>query len=218
MARWIQCFVLMACLLPVAGLSEEVGATSGIDSGESPLLDPRIERRRVKEADIDSENFEVGIFAGVYSSDGFGVNSSYTLRLAYHVSEDVFVEGGFGRTELGETSFEKLTPGVSLLTDEQREVTWYNVSLGYNILPGEAFLGGGRAYNNALYLLAGAGNTDFADDDRFTINVGVGYRVLLSDWLALRTEVRSHLFDQDVLGDVETSHNLEWSLGLSAFF
>lgn len=218
MARWIQCFILMVGLLPLASHAEESDAKPGIDSGESPLLDPRIERRRVKEADIDSENFEVAVFAGIYSSDGFGTNSSYTLRLAYHVSEDVFVEGGFGKTELGETSFEKLTPGVSLLTDEQREVSWYNVSLGYNILPGEAFLGGGRAYNNALYLLAGAGNTDFADDDRFTINVGVGYRVLLSDWLALRTEVRSHLFDQDVLGQVETSHNLDWSLGLSAFF
>ena len=218
MARWIQCFVLTASLLPAIALADESKSERGIASGESPLLDPRIERRRVKEADIDSENFELAVFAGLYSADGFGVNSSYTLRLAYHVSEDVFVEGGLGQTEIGETSFEKLTPGVQLLSDDQRKVTWYNVSLGYNILPGEAFLGGGRAYNNALYLLAGAGNTDFADDDRFTINVGLGYRVLLTDWLALRTEIRNHIYDQDVLGEVETTQNLDWSVGLSAFF
>ncbi|MGB2336675.1 MAG: outer membrane beta-barrel domain-containing protein, partial [Alcanivorax sp.] len=104
-------------------------------------------------------------------------------------------------------------------TDDEREYTYYQVGVGYNLLPGEAFLSENRAYNNALYLMGGAGMTDFAGDDhQFTLSLGVGYRLLINDWMALRVDMKDHIFNLDVLGEDKTTHNLELTAGIGVFF
>jgi len=101
---------------------------------------------------------------------------------------------------------------------EDRTVTYYNLNLGYNVLPGEVFIGEGRAYNTHFYLIAGLGSTNFADDDRFTVNFGAGFRFLLTDSVAIRLDFRDHLFDSDILGREKTTHNLEGTIGVTMFF
>lgn len=201
----------------VAPLSPAMAQEGGLD-GQEPVLEPRIERQRVREARIDAENFELGAYGGLMSIENFGTQALAGARLAYHVSEDVFFEGALARTRAGETSFETLSGGVDLLDDDQREYIYYNASVGYHLLPGESFLGSDRAFNTAFYLIGGAGMTDFAGDNHFTVNVGMGYRVLLTDWLSLRMEMRDHVFDLDIFGENRTTQNLEWSLGVGGFF
>lgn len=211
----IQRFILtLACLavaVPAAAQDEALAE-------QEPVLEPRIERQRVKEARIDAENFEVGLYTGLLSVEDFGTRVLAGGRLAYHVSEDVFMEAAVARTRVGETSFETLSGGVDLLDDDQREYLYYNASVGYNLLPGESFLGSERAFNTAFYLIGGAGMTEFAGDNHFTLNLGMGYRVLLTDWVTLRMEMRDHIFDMDLLGENRTTQNLEWTLGLGGFF
>ncbi len=76
----------------------------------------------------------------------------------------------------GRTSFETLGGNIQLLTESERRFTYYDLSLGYNFLPGEAFIGRGVAMTSALYLIGGIGGTDFAGDTKFTVNFGAGYR------------------------------------------
>ena len=187
-------------------------------SESEPVIKPDIERRTITEADIDSEDFEVGAFAGIMSIEDFGSNVVYGVRAAYHTTEDFFFEAAFGSTEAGKTSYETLNGNAQLLTDSQRKLYYYNISLGYNILPGESFIGSRYAFNSALYLIAGAGNTEFADDSHFTFNVGAGYRFLLNDWVALHVDFKDHIFETDLLGTNKYTHNLEGTLGLSMFF
>ena len=182
------------------------------------VIDPDVERREIKEPDIDAEDFEIGGFAGIMSIEDFGSDLSYGVRLAYHVTEGFFVEGTVGQSEGGLTSFEVLSGGAPLLTDSERELTYYNLNLGYNILPGEGFIGEGRAYNTAFYVIAGLGSTTFAGDDRFTVNFGAGYRFLVTDSIALHVDFRDHMFDIDLLGQEKTAHNLEATLGVTLFF
>ena len=182
------------------------------------VIDPEVERREIKEPAIDTEDFEIGAFAGVMSIEDFGSDLVYGIRLAYHVTEGFFVEGTVGRTEAGLTSFEILSGGAPILSDDEREYTYYNLNVGYNVLPGEAFIGEARAYNNSLYLIAGLGSTRFAGDDRFSVNFGFGYRFILTDSISLRLDFRDHLYDIDLLGEEKTVHNLEGTLGLSVFF
>ncbi len=189
-------------------------------TAESPgqVIDPEVERREIKEPAIDREDFEIGAFVGIMSVEDFGTNVVYGARLAYHITEGFFVEGTVGQTDAGLTSFEVLSGGARLITDSERTFTYYNLNLGYNILPGEVFIGEGRAYNTNLYLVAGLGPTRFAGDDRFTVNVGAGFRFLLTDSIALHIDFRDHLFDIDLLGEEKTVHNLEGHLGLTVFF
>jgi outer membrane beta-barrel protein len=182
------------------------------------VINPEVERRKIKEPAIDRENFEIGGYVGIMSIEDFGSDISYGLRLAYHITEGFFLEGAVGQSEGGLTSFETLSGGARLITDDERTLTYYNLSLGYNIMPGEVFIGEGRAYNSNLYLIAGLGSTRFAGDDRFTVNVGVGYRFLLTDAIALHLDFRDHLFDIDIVGEEKTAHNLESHLGFTVFF
>ena len=189
-------------------------------SAEPPgqVIDPQVERREIKEPKIDREDFEIGAYAGIMAIEDFGSNVSYGVRLAYHMTEGFFLEASVGQTEGGLTSFEVLSGSARLITDSERTLTYYNLNVGYNILPGEVFLGEGRAFNTNLYLIAGLGSTTFAGDDRFTVNVGAGYRFLVTDSIALHIDFRDHLFDIDVLGEEKTAHNLEGHLGFTVFF
>ncbi len=182
------------------------------------VIDPQVERREIKEPAIDREDFEIGAFVGIMNIEDFGSDVSYGIRLAYHMTEGFFIEGTVGQSEGGLTSFEVLSGGARLITDSERTLTYYNLNLGYNILPGEVFIGEGRAYNTNLYLIAGLGSTRFAGDDRFSVNVGAGYRFLLTDAVALHLDFRDHLFDIDLLGEEKTAHNLEGHLGFTVFF
>ena len=69
---------------------------------------PDVERREINTAEIDTENFEVGFFAGQMSVEDFGVNTVAGARFAYHITEGFFVEMAAGRTTTEETSFERL--------------------------------------------------------------------------------------------------------------
>ncbi len=182
-----------------------------------PVIDPKVERRSVKTPGIDSENFELGAYGGVLSIEDFGSHPVVGARLAYHVTEGFFVEGSYGQSKGGVSSAESLG-FFQLLTDAQRKYSYYALSAGWNALPGEVFVGENRAYNTALYFIAGVGSTSFAGDNRFTINGGFGYRVLLTDWLATHLDVRDYLYDTDLLGKKKVVNNLEASLGLTFFF
>ena len=195
---------------------DETPPPSEIPQGQ--VIDPEVERRQIKEPDIDSEDFEIGVLAGIMSIEDFGSDFVYGVRLAYHVTEGFFVEGTVGQSEGGLTSFEVLSGGAPLLSDSERELTYYNLNVGFNILPGEGFIGEGRAYNTSFYITGGLGSTTFAGDDRFTVNFGAGYRFLLNDSVALHVDFRDHLFDIDLLGEEKTAHNLEGTLGVTVFF
>jgi outer membrane beta-barrel protein len=185
---------------------------------EGQVIEPEVERREVREPEIDTENFEVGAFVGVMSIEDFGSDVVYGARLAYHLTDSLFVEGTLGQTEAGLTSFEVLSGGAPLISDSERTLTYYALNLGYNVLPGEGFVGEGRAYNTALYISGGLGATRFAGDDRFSINFGAGYRLLLTDSIALHLDFRDHLYDIDLFGEEKTVHNLEGTLGVTVFF
>ena len=190
----------------------------GDPAAEEPIIDPQVERREIRRTRIDTEDFELGAYVGIMSIEDFESNAVYGARLAYHLTEDFFLEGTLGQTRAGRTSYEDLSGSADLLTDSERDYTYYALSMGWNALPGEVFIGKNRAYNSAFYLIAGLGSTRFAGDDRFTVSGGFGYRILPSDWIAVHFDVRDHVFDIDLLGEKKIVNNLEAHLGLSIFF
>lgn len=200
-----------------APASEPVAAT-GEPASDRPIIDPQVERRTIKRAKIDTEDFELGAYGGIMSIEDFESHAVYGARLAYHLTEDFFLEATLGQSKAGRTSYENLSGGAEILTDDQRDYTYYALSAGWNALPGEVFIGKNRSYNTAFYLVAGIGSTEFAGDDRFTVSGGFGYRILPADWVAVHFDVRDHVFDIDLLGEKKIVNNLEAHLGLSVFF
>jgi len=193
-----------------AGGTEEQGAPPRV-------IEPEVARREITVPKIRSRNFEVGADYGIISIEDFGSHPSYGFTAAYHITEDFFFQGEWGRSRGGQTSFETLSQ-IQLLTEAERRFTYYDLSLGYNFLPGEAFIGRGRAMTSAFYLLGGVGGTDFGGDTKFTVNFGGGYRVVPADWWALHIVVQDHVFQSSLLGSTKLTNNLEARIGVTVFF
>jgi len=204
-----------AVTAPPRAAAQEAPATA---TTTPQVVEPRVQRREVNPPGLDTENFEAGAFVGTISIEDFGASVVYGGRLAYHFTEDVFAEATLGTAKAGKTSYEDLSGSAELLSDDDRQFTYYDLSVGWNALPGEVFLGGRRAMPSAVYFTLGAGSTRFGGDDHFTVALGAGLRVLANDWVAVHLDARDVAFESDLLGKDKLTHNLQFTFGLTAFF
>lgn len=204
-------------LSPGAKAADETDAAANSDE-QSSLVQPQIERAEFDESAIDVDDFEITVFAGMFSIEDFGVNSVAGFKLGYHVNESIFVQFELGESDAGETSFEVLNGGAPLLSDDERTLSYYQFNLGYNLFPGEAFVTDETTLNSTFYVIAGIGDTEFAGDDRYTINYGFGYRLVFWDSLSFTADLRDHVFDMDVFGEEKETHNIAYTFALSLFF
>ncbi len=186
--------------------------------GEPSIIEPQVNRREVKTPKIKARDFEIGAYFGALSIQDFGTNPLYGVRAAYHVSEDIFLEGFVARSKAGTTSLEDVFPNITVVSPSGRDFTYYDLDLGYNVLPGEIFLGKGHAFNSALYTTVGMGDVKFANQDHFALNLGLGERLLITDWLALHLDVRDHIFETNLTGRTKNVDNIEAVLGLTTYF
>lgn len=205
---------LITCCGSISAMS---GAVQAIEEDKT-VFDPDVIPREVLIDNLDSENFELGVYAGLLSIEDFESSLLYGVNARYHFSEDFFAEVNVATTDAGETSYERLSGDVSLLPDDDRKLLAYDLTFGFNLFPGQAFVAKSLVFNSRFFLLGGLGSTDFAGDSRLTLNFGFGYQVYPSDWWAFQVTARDHIFDIDVVGTDKTTHNIELSSGLSVFF
>jgi len=228
--RAILCTVAVAAGLHAAPLAAQTspapapaGAATTAPGGASTaapteqVIEPAVPRRDVRVPKIPSRDFILGAYIGTYSSENFGASLVYGVRGGYHITEDFFVEGAYATTKVSDENFRQILPG-GVFPTESETLTYYNLSVGYNILPGEAFLGSRYAMASALYLIAGIGSTKFIGQSAQTYNFGLGYRVFLKDWAALQVDFRDYIYPLDLLGQRKTTQNLELTAGITFFF
>ena len=185
---------------------------------EPPIVQPQVDRRVVKTPKIKAKDFELGAYYGALSIEDFGTNPIYGATGAYHVTESIFLQGAVARSKGGTSSLEEVFPQITVLGESGRQFTYYDLDVGYNILPGEVYLGKGRAFNTALYAVVGMGAVKFAETNHFALNFGVGERVLITHWLALHLDVRDHIYESSLFGTQKNTHNIEATLGLTVFY
>ena len=206
-------------LVSVPGETDEVGQPAG-DAPEQRqvVIDQQVVRRKIKVPKIRASNVEIGGNYGEISIEDFGAAPLAGVQLDYHITEDFFFEATYGRAKAGKTSFELLNGNVQLLTDAERQFTYYNLGLGYNFLPGEIFIGRNLAMTSALYLVGGIGSVKFAGQQNFAVSFGAGFRVLPTDWLAIHIGMQDLVFKSDLLGVDRLKNNLQGHIGATVFF
>ena len=201
----------MGAILPAAAMAQSK------ESIPEPVIPAQVDRRDVHIPKISANDVEIGAYAGILSVQGFGSKPSAGLRLGYHVTEDFFLEGTYGRSKVSDEAYRTL--GIPLFASgEVVPLTYYDLSIGWNVFPGEVFTGKDWAMTSAVYLIGGVGNLKFADQKHIAYNIGLGIRVLPKDWLSLRFEMRDRMFSSDLLGKNELTHNFEMTLGIGAYF
>lgn len=181
------------------------------------VIVPQVERRDVHKPKYPSNDFEIGLFGGTYSSQNFGTSGAFGARLGYDITEDFFVEATYGVSKVSDKEFRQILPG-GIFTAEQEKLKYYDLSLGWNFLPGEIFIGKNWAKASTMYAIGGVGNTSFDSQRMQTWNFGVGAKLFLADWVALRADVRDHIYTLDLLGKRSATQNPELTLGFAFFF
>jgi outer membrane beta-barrel protein len=210
LALTITLSAALSAILPVARAAEQA-------PGNDQVIEPQLDRRNVRVPHIPSNDVELGLFTGTYNLENFGSSWIYGLRAGYHVTEDVFVEAAYGQTKVSDQTYRQILPG-GIFPSTKEFLRYYDLSVGYNVLPGELFIGRSRAKVAAFYLVAGVGSTHLLEERHQTINVGFGTRVFLADWIAMQLDLRDHLFALDVLGTRRDTQNLELTGGVTFFF
>jgi outer membrane beta-barrel protein len=181
------------------------------------VIVPEVQRRDVRLPKFPSKDFELGALVGTYATQNFGTSLVSGVRLGYHLSEDFFVEGVYARTKVSDEPYRQILAG-GIFPQQEEKLSYYNVSMGYNVLPGEVFIGNKYAKASSLYLIGGVGSTKFADQRKQTFNVGFGFRMLFSDRWAIRLDVRDHIFPLDLLGRRDNTQNLELTTAIAFYF
>lgn len=222
--KYLFLVLTWCCLLtsPVTHAQDDEESDGEVNDLQE-VVEPDVERRVIKLDRIDNEVFELLGFIGFISIEDFGTQVVSGFGGAYHINEDLFLEARIGMAKAGLTSYEQLVPnggfeGVGLLNDELREFTYYNMSAGFNLFPGETFVGRKWSFSSALFFKVGIGIVNFVGDDHFAVNFSAGYRLLLTDWLAWHLSFENIAFDNDVTGKEKTTNNLSYSTGFSVFF
>jgi len=193
------------------------GAPINEKPADQQVIEPQVDRRDVRVPHIPSNDFELGIFTGTYDTQNFGASLVGGVRGGYHITEDVFVEAVYGRTKVSDKVFRQILPG-GIFPTQRETLSYYDLSVGYNLFPGEIFLGRNHAKVSTIYLIAGLGSTKFNAASHETVNFGAGSRVFLADWMALELDVRDHVFSLNLLGLPQTTQNLELTAGVTFFF
>ncbi|MEJ2514325.1 MAG: outer membrane beta-barrel domain-containing protein [Gammaproteobacteria bacterium] len=185
--------------------------------GPAPsVIEPELERREVVRPAVDTEDWEIGAVAGVLSVEDFGAQPLYGLRLAFHATEDLWLEGRYVRSWVSDASFRRL--GAPIFEEEEEDLSAWDLFVGFQVLPGEVFLGTRWARTSGVYLGFGAGNVEYAGENRVGFALAFGLKVLPTDWLSLRLEARDNVWESDLLGENEWKQNFEINLGIGAFF
>lgn len=198
--------------MPAAVLAQQAPQPAG-----EQVIQPQVERRKVPLPRFPSKDIEVGLFAGTYATENFGASAVTGLRLGYHISEDIFMQATLAQSRVSDENFRQILPG-GVFTEPKEKLTYYNFSAGYNVLPGEVFIGSNRAKATAIYLIAGVGSTRFIEQRRHTFNFGLGVRLMLADRWSVQVDMRDHVYSLDLLGRRQTTQNLELTSGLSYYF
>jgi outer membrane beta-barrel protein len=214
---------ILVALFFFAALSAPAAAQTSTQPGTAQkpandqVIEPAVSRRDVRVPKIPNKDFIVGAFIGTYSTEDFGANLVYGARLGYAITEDFFVEALYGTSKVSDENFRQILPG-GVFPEKEEKLQYYNLSVGYNILPGEVFFGSRYAKASALYLIAGVGSTKFLEQSKQTINFGLGLRIFPADWMAIQVDFRDHVYSLDLLGQRKSTQNLELTAGATFFF
>lgn len=212
-------WTLMAALagvMPTASVAQPQEGKQEPEQQREQVIKPEVDRREIKIPRIDTENFELSAYIGTLSVEDFGANTVTGVRFDYHITEDFFLEAAYGSSTVSDSSFRQL--GLPIFPQEDEDLTYYNISFGYNMFPGEIFFGKKRAWTSAVYVIGGIGNTEFIGENMSTFNIGIGVRLLPTDFLTLRFDIHDYLWDSDLLGSNKLTHNFEATFGLGFFF
>jgi outer membrane beta-barrel protein len=202
-----------------ATLSRPPPPEGPVIAGEEPpgrVVDPDIKTAPVKVRGIPAEDFEVTgtatfVVMDHVENDKTNFVGTYSLRGAYHVTEDFFVEAGYGKAS--RTGWNRLRRWLNKDQAPPIGLETYDISAGVNLFPGDLYLGKNFVLPFVGYATAGLGYLKYEGLRAPSGTVGIGVKFFPKDWLSFRYEIRDRMWLHD--GD---HSNAEFTVGVGVYF
>jgi len=137
----------------------------------------------------------------------------------FGVTEDLAVEASGSYTRITSSGGPELERTFSVLAGKPRRQLGFDANLVWVAAHAKMRLGGGISHLD-LYLTAGGGIVDSVLSSDLAGNGGLGMKFFLDSWghlLAIRVDVRDHVFRQQLLAEKEIVNDLTATLGLSVY-
>jgi outer membrane beta-barrel protein len=189
-----------ACLESASPLGEE-GARKGVQRK------PFLKRLRA----------EITVWGGFFAADLTSTSYAYGGALAFWPSEDFGVEASLLVTPVTLAVERPLTQffsgrvfNDSLAFAVVGDFLWSPIH--YKIRVSERGIGHGD-----MYLALGAGSTFNQTIQGVTFNAGVGMKVYLGHWMAVRFDLRDYLWVQEAVAVQRVTNNIVGLMGFSVF-
>jgi outer membrane beta-barrel protein len=206
---------LAACLAP-AGRA----AADCVDEAErARIAAERRNRRADEERDVPTAGrHELTLFGGYYVSDQFDGTFILGGEYAYHLIEQLAVQASFGWSRFRSSVAAKLEAdrGVAVLPPDDRVFLVFG-DLVWTPLHGKANLFAGTILHFDLYGSLGGGLVDSSTSLGAAGRAGLGLKVYVARGLAVRLDVRDHVYRQQVLATEQWVQDVTVTLGLSLF-
>ena len=168
---------------------------------------------------VDTEFLEVGVSLGTLAIEGFPTTFSKSLNFTFRATESFFLEINYLLADgVKEATFPETRDDLPNSLADNRDFRHFDLLLGYNIFQGEFFSGAKTANLSSLYAVWGAGETEFAEERRFTTTLGLGYQIAFKRRYILHFDMRDYIYQSSLGSDDKYVHNIDSSVGLSYLF
>jgi outer membrane beta-barrel protein len=159
---------------------------------------------------------EFTVRGGYYVSDLFDGTYVGGLAYAYHMTEDLAVEASAAYTRLTSSGGPELERTFAVLQGKDRTELMFDAGLVWTPAHGKMRLGGSILHFDP-YLIAGAGVVDSALASDLAGNAGFGVKFFVGRAVALRFDVRDHVYRQQLLARKVFVNDLTTMLGVSLY-
>ncbi len=188
-----------------------------IDQNVKADLFAKRKRRDVRERLFQQTNrHELTVQGGYYASDLFDGTGVVGAAYAYHMTEDFAVESSAAWTRIASSGGPELERAFSLLGNKNRRSLLFDADLVWDPAHGKLRLGGSIQHFD-LYVAAGAGVVDSVLSSDIAANAALGLKFFLGRAMALRIDLRDHVYRQQLLARKEWVNDVTAMIGLAVF-
>ena len=191
------------------------------DAGKKNIttITPEKKAPKVNSAKIDTERFELGVYAGFLSIENFDVNSLIGLQGTFHINSRLMANVYYGQSDSARARFEReVGDDSNFIADREDGFRYVAAGISYNVLNARSFSGSKRKYDSYISIDTAIESVDFAGESNIGLMIGTTYKTVVTDWFTVNINLKDHIVEREFLGESNLTQNLELSVGLNFLF
>jgi outer membrane beta-barrel protein len=163
---------------------------------------------------------ELSAMGGLYSADLYSSSWAAGGAYTFHFSEDLGLEASVMATRFQSavtTAYERRYPQIQVIDNPDRAGALYFGHLVWSFAYGKMRWMGGAIGRFDFNLALGAGVTDDSTSRGVTGSAGIGTKLYIGQWFAIRFDARDHVLREVLVGDEHLVNDVVITLGASVF-